>query len=109
MKISEEGLSELIKSFESIRLTPYLCPKGKLTIGYGHVILPNENFTEITQKEAVDLLRKDVSIAEECVNSFIKAPLMQYQFDALVSLCFNIGCNAFKKSTLARKLNNYLK
>lgn len=40
MKISQKGL-DLIKEFEGFRGSPYRCPAGKLTIGYGHVIDPN--------------------------------------------------------------------
>ena len=31
--------------------------------------------------------------------------VFQYEFDALVSLCYNIGCTNFSKSTLAKMLN----
>jgi lysozyme len=35
----------------------------------------------------------------------VTVPLTQGQFDALVSLCFNIGCEAFRKSTVVKRLN----
>ena len=35
MKVSEKGLA-IIKKYEGCRLTAYVCPAGKLTIGYGH-------------------------------------------------------------------------
>ena len=42
-------------------LTPYKDSKGILTIGYGHKILPNEKFTKITPKQALDLFYKDLA------------------------------------------------
>jgi lysozyme len=35
----------------------------------------------------------------------VKVPLTQKQFDALYSLCFNIGETNFKKSTVVKKIN----
>ena len=42
---------------------------------------------------------------EKTVNDLVKVPLTQNQFDALVSLTYNIGTGAFEKSTLLKKLN----
>jgi lysozyme len=106
MKISQNGL-DLIKQHESFSPVIYICPAGKPTIGFGHVVLPGESFTRITEAEALELLRKDVAIAENCINQNVKALLSQDQFDALASLVFNIGIGAFMKSTLLRKLNAY--
>jgi lysozyme len=105
MKTSQAGIN-LIKQHESLRLKPYLCPARKWTIGYGHLIKENEDFTEITEAQAEELLRQDLVIAENCINTALKEPLAQNEFDALVSLSFNIGINAFKKSTLLAMINN---
>ena len=50
-------------------------------------------------------MRHDLIEFEYTVNSSVKAPLNQNQFDALVSLAYNIGSSAFKSSTLVKKLN----
>jgi len=50
-------------------------------------------------------MRHDLIEFEHTVNSSVKAPLNQNQFDALVSLAYNIGSSAFKSSTLVKKLN----
>jgi lysozyme len=107
MKISDNGIEQLIKSFEGLKLEPYLCPAKILTIGYGHVILTDESFSKITQEYAVELLKKDLHKFDNAVTSLIKVPVSQSQFDAMVSLCFNIGVEAFKNSTLLKKLNSY--
>lgn len=103
--INTEGLN-LIKKFESFSDKPYLCPAGKLTIGYGHVVLPNEKFTTITEKQAEDILLKDVSFAVNKVNELVTADINANQFSALVSLVFNIGGGAFCASTLLKTVNS---
>lgn len=105
--VTEEGLN-LIKRFEGFISTIYICPAGYPTIGYGHVVLAHERdqfATGITQAEATELLRKDVSIAERAVLRLISVPLTDGQFDALVSFTFNLGAGALQRSTLRRKVN----
>lgn len=89
--------------------------KGRPTIGVGHLIAQDahgnlleyaaDNFT-LTNVEIMALFRKDLCRFIIAVNS-IKAPLNQNQFDALVSLAFNIGVNNFKTSSLVRLINQY--
>ncbi len=104
MKISDNGL-ELIKQFEGFRAIPYKDVVGKLTIGFGHLIKPGEAFGALSSTEATQLLRKDCSKAEACVNNCVKVQLNQNQFDALVSFVYNLGCGAFMASTLLKDLN----
>jgi len=104
MKISPAGL-ELIKAHEGLRLKAYKCPAGVWTIGYGSTGPHVRPGLVITDKEAVDLLIRDVARFEAAVNRLVKVPLNQNQFDALVSFVFNVGVGAFEKSTLLRLLN----
>lgn len=91
MKISQAGI-DLIKYFETLKLERYICPAGKLTIGYGHVILAGENFPDVlTPQEAEAILAKDLEAFEKAVLRAVKVPLEQYQFDALVSFTYNTG------------------
>jgi len=102
---------EIIKEFEGFSAVPYTCPGGKETIGYGHVIKPDENLAPlITEEIATKLLWGDVKWAELAVNTYVKVPLSQNQFDALVSFVFNVGSGNFRTSTLLKKLNelNYI-
>jgi lysozyme len=105
MKISSKGL-ELIKKYEGFSSKKYLCPAGKATIGYGHVIQNGETYTMLTEKEALALLDQDADIAENTVNTLVKVPLNQNQFDALVSLVYNWGSGNFLRSLGLKKLNN---
>ena len=107
LTISPAGL-DLIKRFESFSATPYLCPAKKMTIGYGHVILPRDNNpSAITREQGTDLLRADCGIAETYIRAVTKTlnpVLNQNEFDALVSLVFNIGVGNFSHSTLLKHL-----
>lgn len=92
--------------FEGFSSTPYDCPGGRTTIGYGHVLRDNEqHIREISQEEAIELLRKDCTEILIKIQKMIKVELSVNQMAALVSLCYNIGPDAFRQSTLRRKIN----
>ncbi|MBQ8293919.1 MAG: lysozyme [Alphaproteobacteria bacterium] len=77
------------------------------TIGYGHLIRRGEDFNQGLSEMAADtLLRADVAIAAHAVDNYIYMPLAQHQYDALVSLAFNIGVVNFKESTLVKYIND---
>jgi lysozyme len=105
--ITQAGI-DLIKQFEGFRPTVYICPAGYPTIGYGHVVKPQEREQfagGITTEQAETLLRQDVQTAERAVLRLITMPLTEGQFDALVSFTFNLGAGALQRSTLRRKVN----
>lgn len=99
----------IIKEFEGLRLSAYDDGVGVFTVGYGTIRYPNGNKVKrgdkITLEQAEQYLRHDLSNFEDVVNSLVKVPLTQNQFDALTSLVYNIGSSAFSKSTLLKKLN----
>lgn len=103
--ITQDGI-DLIKRFEGFSSTVYICPAGYPTIGYGHLVRSGQSFTEISEAEAEELLRKDVESAERAVLRLVNVPLTDGQFDALVSFTFNLGSGAFQRSTLRRKVNH---
>lgn len=104
--ITQEGLA-LIKRFEGFEAKAYRCPAGYWTIGYGHMIRPDESLLEgeISVEQAALLLRADVEEAEVAVLRFIKVPLTDGQFDALVSFTFNLGAGALQRSALRKVVN----
>jgi GH24 family phage-related lysozyme (muramidase) len=104
MGISLRGLAH-IKGWEGFKSSVYLDVAGLPTIGYGHLIKPHERFTTITEAQAGALLAKDVTSAESAVNKYVKVPLTQNQFDALVSFAFNVGNGAFANSTMLKRIN----
>jgi lysozyme len=117
-RISVEGIEEL-KAMESVEPYAYTCQAGHQTIGVGHKITAHELETGLLlidglavrwidglNTEQVDgLMRGDLAAAEWTVESCVKVPLTDNQFAALVSLCFNIGSEGFKSSSVVRVLN----
>ncbi|WP_342270595.1 lysozyme [Rickettsia endosymbiont of Orchestes rusci] len=99
---------QLIKQFESLRLTPYYCPAGLKTIGYGHVIKPYEQAqldSEITEEQAERLLDEDVKQIQAALHKYCHVHLTVNQKAALISFIFNCGSAAFRNSTLLKMLN----
>lgn len=95
---------ELIKACESCSLKAYKCPAGVWTIGWGNTSHAKAGMT-CTQAQAYAWLNEDVAKTEDIVTDALDgAPVTQNQFDALVSLVFNIGGGNFRKSTLLKKL-----
>lgn len=103
MKTSKNGIN-LIKKYEGCRLTAYKCPANVWTIGYGHTKGVKSGM-KITQAQAEAYLKSDLATYEDAVNEYVKVPINQNQFDALVSFSFNCGTDALKTSTLLNRLN----
>lgn len=104
MQVSQAGI-DLIKHFEGLRLEAYQDVAGIWTIGYGHTGPDVKEGMTITEAEAESLLRRDLGGFERGVSNAVTMPLGTNQFDALVSLTYNIGVNAFRGSTARRFLN----
>jgi len=112
MKITKTGTKgvELIKSFEGLRLKPYLCSAKVPTIGYGNTFYENGTKVKltdpaITEERAVELLKHILISFEKYVDSYCRDDVNQNQFDALVSFCYNVGPANLKNSTLLKKVN----
>ena len=104
MKLGPQGTA-LIQSYEKCVLSAYMpTPHDVPTIGYGHTRGVAMGDT-CTQEQADAWFLEDVAWAEDCVRRAVTSILSQTEFDALVSLCFNIGCKAFSGSTLVKDLN----
>jgi len=105
MRLSDEG-AKFIQCWEALKLDRYWDNEDGWTIGWGHLIKPTEQLPNtITVEKAVELFKTDVMWAEDFVDKVVKVPLTQQQFDALVSLVFNIGASRFYDSTLLKLLN----
>ena len=103
-----ERCYDLIKEFEGCRLTAYPDPAtggDPITIGVGHTGPEVHLGMTISQSIADAYLMKDAEHAADAVRRGVTVKINQNQFDALVSLVFNIGAGNFQKSTLLRKLN----
>jgi len=117
-------MSDLIKAFEGCHSTPYLCPAKLWTIGYGHVLYPEQarlkanersgyklkpehdkvwDADEIDALLAADLRKFEAGVLRLCPPCVDSQP----QFDAIVSLAFNIGLGNLQASTLRMKYNRF--
>ena len=103
MKTSQTGIG-MIKSSEGVRLKSYQDGGGVWTIGYGHTNGVKRGMV-IAESGAANMLQDDLHVAEEAVNRYVKIPITQNEFDALVSFTFNLGTGALQKSTLLSLLN----
>lgn len=104
LMVNEAGLN-LIKAFEGFAETPYLDAAGLPTIGYGHLIKPEERFDVVSRAEAENMLQIDIQVAAKAVGRLINVPLTENQFAALVSFTFNLGSAALQRSTLRQCVN----
>lgn len=99
----------LIKQFEGLRLTSYLCPSGLATIGFGATFYENGSRVQLNERITIDradkLLLMQVRLFEDEVRKSVRSSINHNQLGALTSFCFNIGGAAFSRSTLARKAN----
>lgn len=119
MQTSQAFLAD-IRASEGTRKKAYKDTAGKLTIGVGHLLTDRELFDGhiiiearrvdwrkgLSDEEIGALLRQDYQKAERIVNAGVKVPVTQNQFDAMVSLAFNIGEGNFRTSTLLKLVNN---
>ena len=108
-KISKKGI-DLLKHFESYEMKAYKCPAGVWTIGFGFTQINGvrvKNGDIMTLEEADKELIKQLRIYENVVKKAIMIKkINQNQYDALVSLCFNIGGSSFRRSDIVKLVNS---
>jgi lysozyme len=117
VNLSPQGL-HLIAGFEGYVPTPYNDSAGNATIGYGHLLHvgpvtaeDRARWSDATQAGLLSLFQHDLAYYAAAVSSAVKVRLgiiparRQARFDALVSLCFNIGIGGFTGSGLLRQIN----
>jgi len=108
-KTSKRGL-DFIAQEEGVVLKPYKCSAGIPTIGIGSTYYEDGSKVKMTdapisKERAIQLFQNVLIHYEMCVYTSTRDDINQNQFDALVSLAFNIGTNALKKSTLLKRVN----
>lgn len=93
----------LIATHEGFSPTPYKDTAGVITNGFGNATRsPHKSVTVV---EALSDLKANTSTAGEAVSRCITAEMTQGQYDAYVSLAYNVGTHAFCKSTMAKLAN----
>jgi lysozyme len=104
MQLDDAGAAAL-QTREACRLKAYYDDAGVLTIGWGHTGGDFDLNTVWSQNDADAQFLLDVQPDVDCINALVKVALTQNQFNALVSFVYNVGQEAFKRSTLLAKLN----
>ncbi len=104
LKISPAGLTA-IKQREGVELRAYQDTRGIWTIGVGHTGREVHRGLRWTEEQVNTALEHDIGWAEAAVNSDVHTPLTQNEFDALVSLTYNIGAGGFAGSSVRKQLN----
>jgi len=115
-------MSDLIKAFEGCHNTPYLCPAKLWTIGYGHVLYPEQARLKADERPAYPLKPEHNRVwdADE-IDALLAADLRKFEagvlrlcppaadndchFGAEVSFSFNVGLGNLQASTLRMKYN----
>jgi GH24 family phage-related lysozyme (muramidase) len=120
ISLSDDGF-EFILSHEGLMTHLYNDSQGHCTIGVGHLVhfgkcdknnpKEAEFLNGITEEQARDLFRGDLSTRESAIQKALTGRINQYQYDAIVSFVFNIGTGAFLQSGVLKELNleNYSK
>lgn len=110
LKTSPAGRAAIIQR-EGLRLKAYQDTVGVWTIGCGHTGRasppPVHGGMTITNAQADAFLASDLAPIEAAVSQAIKRPITQNEFDACVSLAFNIGASGFIGSTVVHKINAF--
>lgn len=99
------AITSLIKPWEGVRHTPYRDVGGIWTVCYGHTgpdVTPDKRYT---QQECEKLLEYDVQRFSAAVDKYVKVDISPETRAALISFTFNVGIEAFKRSTLLKLLN----
>jgi len=109
MKLNNSGYL-LITEFEGFSAKPYLCSAKIPTIGFGNTYYPDGKRVtmldkEVTKFQAFEMFKYIADKFASTVSKLVTSPLNQNQFNALVSLAYNIGTGNFASSTLLKKVN----
>lgn len=121
MRVSDAAV-ELIKHHEGKRNSPYLCPANLWTIGFGHILYPEQAKLKMEDRKAYPLRPEhDKEWSDLGIDAILRSDLQRFesgvvrlcpgvadsqaQFDALVSFAFNVGLGNLQSSSLRMKYN----
>lgn len=109
--ISAAGITG-VTNYEGFRKDAYVpVPGDVFTVGYGTTKYEDGSSVKpgdiVTKARAEILLKHDLNTFEKAVKNCVKVPLYQYEYDAYVSLAYNIGTTGFCNSSIPGKLLRY--
>jgi len=101
------GIMGLVGGLEGKSKKLYRDIAGHLTIGYGHKVLPGEDFSGgVTDDQATNLLARDVATASKAVQRLVHVTLNKNQLAALTDFAYNVGSGAFAHSSVLKDVNS---
>ena len=103
--MSLEALYILIRRFEGCRLTPYICPAGVWTCGWGSTgpdVFPGQKWSQdyADRRMYADALKFAKGTLALCPN------LTEQQLCAIADFSYNLGLGRLKSSTLRKRINS---
>ena len=97
--MNRESLLCLLRAHEGLKLDAYLCPAGRLTIGYGHTGPDVTEGMKITNEQAEEFLSLDAASAvSQCRVAFLWfGALDDLRQNVIASLVFNMGLSRLRE------------
>lgn len=111
MKDAIQGAVELAKHFEGLRLTPYYCPAGVATQGWGTVHKPDGSVVKITDPPITEATATEwltQTMQGICLAVLKESPALASSPNALAAtldFVYNLGIGRYRSSTLKKKIN----
>lgn len=100
---ASDVLIDNLKQMEGYRAKAYKCAAGRWTCGYGHTKGVTAR-TVCDKAKAEEWLRADLAPIESFLSAIPEICKTQGRFDACADFCFNVGINAFRSSTLLKRI-----
>lgn len=109
MRVPQQAV-DIVKKWEGFRAETYFDSVGVATIGYGTTARAGVGINpipgmKITRREAEKYLRRGLEKFADEIRPSITAPINDNEFSAFLSLAYNIGPGAFKRSTALGRFN----
>lgn len=98
------NLADFVANYEQFKPKAYQDSAGVWTVGYG-TTRGVDQYSKMNEAQAKQRLSKDLGEASSAVKRLVKVPLTQNEYDAIVSLVYNVGPSAFAKSKALKALN----
>ena len=107
-QVTKSEIAQIVMD-EGYRSKPYKDSLGKLTVGFGHLIMEGETFHDLTPHKAVEILRHDYALAQESVSRLHPWAEGEIRL-VLINMTYQLGTTGlleFKKTISNLKDNQY--
>jgi GH24 family phage-related lysozyme (muramidase) len=110
LSLDQSGANFTIAREGGMISEPYRDSAKRWTIAVGHLmrigeLIPAGSDGQISEATGMKLFENDLKSAQDAVKEYIRVPLYQREYNALVDFAFNIGVRNFSQSTTVRLIN----